>query len=638
MITPKTRIILPTLICAFISMNASDMRAQFNGSFTVSVYRSTNVEGRDSATPDNVFNPSIDLLYNWDISNPTSIRFEATVTPNLYQVVPARSYLKSFLSATGSFYLSNIEDNPNTVFATVPPVISSHPETRTNVPHEPDTAQVAIIIKPAPLDIPRSCSVKLVTVSELLDSFEIDKKGLSDDSLDNASDLKDSVSESVLALSEILSGQVFTESIADVVLSEILNQKKIFAQAPMENARKEEINKDFDDITALLKEGKPQSDILPIPKHAVTLETPTSASNGSSTLSTQNLIAQALAHVQAEDKEADIPNESNSPFFSLINSQTEFKDISSQDILLREDLAPFSKKTLATLLSIPISLETQSNQGVYKSYGYSQLEFKPRLDLYFGKNVGLGTTYDLSVLQFPYDSIHINDGIENKFRLDSRIEATAGFVVTIEGGISTKNYDHPLKYYVPIKGKPDKLETTSVNYSHYFLGAGLVFFPLNGLTFTVAGTTTRSSTLRPYLIDSTLRGLTGRSRIGGTQNDDEYSYNLSRGSIFMLWQIFWDLKFSLDLSYEYRNYTNQQLARVATKINSRPTPITVKRDDYGPQFGFDLSKEFLFDSRLISIFYSFTPVVDIQSSNYTSSVKLFSYRDVTTTLSFEFGF
>ncbi len=617
-------------------LNAVRVYAQFSGSVTVSGYKSTNVEGRDSATPDNVFNPSFDLLYNWDISYHAAIKFEATITPNLFQIVPSRSFLKSFFGTTGSFYLSNIEESPKQIPVPPPTISNQMPQAKIN--SSQDTSKPIIIIKPAPLDIPKAASVKLAIVSELLDSFEIDKKGLSADSLDDASDLKDSVSEAVLALSDILATQVFTESIHDVVVREISNQKQIFSQVPMEVAHKLEINRDLDDIIVLLKGERPQSDILPTPKPTATVETPVPISQISSSSPTNVMIAQALSHLQSDDNKTNGSNEENAPIISLINSQTEFKDLSSQDILLKEDVAPYTTKTLATLLSVPITLETQNNKGIYISYSYSELEFKPRLDLYFGNKVGLGITYDLTNITFPFDSIHLNDGTENKIRLDTRIEASTGFVVAAEGGASTKNYDDPIKYFVPVKGKADKQVTTSANYSHYFIGAGLIFFPADRFTFTIAATTTRGSALRPYLIDSTLRGLTGRSRIGGTQNDDEYSYNLSRASLFFLWEVFWDLKFTSDLSYENRTYANQQLARVATKINPRPSPQTVKRDDYGPQFGFALSKEFLFDSRLISLFDSFTPLLDIQSSNYTSTVKLFTYKDVTTTLSFEFGF
>jgi hypothetical protein len=626
-------------------LNVTKVRAQFSGSITLGGYHTTNADisttsaGKDTLTPDNVINPTFDLIYNWDISTPAQIKFELSLSPNIFTIVPSRSFEKTDLSATGNFYLSNIDEDKK------PPPISPKldsikPKTIQQTP-EPslvhDTVKTTILIKPEQLDIAHIAAGKLADLSGLLDSFDYDDKGLSDDSSDVISDLKDSVSESVLALSEVLTSEIFTESIASVVTSETENQKKIFFQVPMDAAHKKEIDSTFDAIITLLKGAKPQGDIMPtpIPKSTAETATPIPASPSSEK---NDMIAQALVHLQVGDKETPAVKEEDAPVLTLINTQTEFKDLCSQDVLLKEDLTPLTKKTLATLLTVPATYEAQNNKGTYISYSYSQFEFAPRLDIYSGKNFAVGLTYDLTKIQFPFDTVHVNDGVENKFRLDTRIQAAPIFVFSGDVGISTKTYDDPLKYFVPIKGKPDKLVSTAANFSHFFLGGGMMIFPADRFVVTVAGAITRSSALRPYLIDSTLRALTGRSRVGGTQNDDQYSYQLSRISIFSLWRIFLDIDFSLDYSYEDRAYSNQQLARVATKINPRPQPITIKRDDSGPQIGFDLAREFLFDSRLISIFTSFTPKLDVQSSNYISTVKLFSYRDVTSTLSFEFGF
>jgi len=633
---PKTISILTALACAFIMLNASNVCAQFAGSVILSGYRSTNVEGRDSSTPDNVFNPSIDLLYNWEISNPTAIKFEATVTPNIYQGVKSRSYLKTYFGATGYFYLSDLDDTPKPTSLPVPPSAILPPHTKTNAP-QPDAAKPVIIVKPAHADIPQIASVKLAALSELLDSLEIGKKGLSADSINIASDLKDSVSESVLALSDILATQVFTESIADVVTNEIANQKKIFSQVPMDASHKAEIGKGFDDILELMKGGKPQSDILPTPKPNVTVETPTPISESSAPTRTNDLLDQALAHLQSAEDETSVTRGENAPIITLINSQTEFKDLSSQDILLKEDLLPLTKKTLATLLSVPVSLEIQNNKGAYISYSYSEFELKPRLDLYFGKTFGMGATYDLSITKFPNDTTHLNDGTENKFRLDSRIEVTPGFVLVPEFGLGFKSYDRSIQYstIVPVKGRPFRPDTVKVttptNYRRMFFGGTFIIFPISNFSVGVAEAMTRSSNIRPYLFDSLL---TQKSRIGGTITDDEYSYELTRESIFFLWSIFWDIHLSLDVSYENRHYANVEIKK---KFQRLPT-TNIQRDDHGPLFGLNLSKEFLFDSRLISIFSSFTPSIDVQSTNYTSTVSQFNYKDVTTTLSLEFGF
>jgi len=621
------------------------LHAQFSGSITLGGFHTTNADvsttsvGKDTTTPDNVVNPTLDLLYNWDISAPANIKFDLSLSPNIFTIVPARSYEKSTFSATGIFYLSDVEEKAKPMPPTAH-VDSAAPVKKSVQEHSalPDTSKPQIVIRSERVDIPVIVSGKLSDLSGLLDSFDYDDKGLSDDSSDAVSDLKDSFSESVLALSELLTSEIFTESIASVVSSETANQKKIFSQVPMEPARKKEINDDFDSIIVLMKGAKPQNDILPTPKPKEQVETVANVSSGAPS-EKKDIINQALAHLQTNDKETTISKEEDAPVLTLVNTQTEFKDLSSQDILLKEDLSPLTKKTLATELTVPASAEIQNNKkGNYLSYSYNQYECAPRLDLYSGKSFAFGTTYDVTKLQFPFDSVHVNDGTENKLRFDTRIQGESIFVFSADGGISIKNFDFPLKYYVPVTGKQDKLVSTATNYSHFFLGAGLMFFPADRFSISVSGAFTHSNSLRPYLIDSTRAALLGRTRVGGTQNDDQYSYDLTRFAGFAVWRIFYDMDLSVDYAYEDRTYSNQQLARVATRAVPHPKPVTIKREDTGPLIGLELKKEFLFDSRVASIFDSFTPSFNVLSTNYTSTVKLFSYQDVTSTLSLEFGF
>lgn len=610
-------------------MNAANAYAQFTGSIALGGYHSTNIEGRDSATPDNVPNPSIDLQYNWSISKPAAIKFEAMLTPNFFEEVKARSYVKSFLGITGNFYLSSIDEDRKFTPVILKPAIESIPQEKNISKYASDhpvvdTTKPAIIITPAAKDVPQTASLRLSEISELLDSFEIDKSGLSTDSITTSSDLKDSVSESVLALSEILSSQIFTESLADVVTAELGNQKKTFDQVPMKEFFKNEVALKLEDVLTLLKGTRAQSDILPMPKATIESQTPISPVPPTPK---DELIAEALAHLVAEN----IVSEKKAPIITLVNSQTRFNELGSSDILIKDDILPFTTKTVATFLSVPVSLETQNNKDAYKIYSYSIFEFKPRLDLYFGENVGIGITYDLSRTVFPNDTSHVNDGTEHLVRLDSRIALSSAVAMVAEAGISARGYDHPIQYLIQITPKRTAAISTASRYSHYFLGGALALFPFEKLSIGLAVHITRSSSLRPYLSDL----IGARSKISGNANIDEYSYDLTRETVFSLWRIFADIDFALDLSYESRQYANIQIPK---RLLSIVQQSSIDRVDHGPQFAIGLSREFLFDSRLISIFTSFTPAINIQSTSFTSTLSQFSYKDVTTSLSFEFGF
>lgn len=623
----KTRILFTTLVCAFILMNATDMFAQFSGSISFGGYRSTNVEGRDSVTPDFVFDPSLDLNYYWNISDPTLIKFEAMITPNLYQQVKSRSYTRSYFGVTGAFYLSNIEDAVPPIRVPVkdtPPVEANKTVPPTENPVRTDTIKKSIPVKLTQQDIQDIAAEKLSDLSELLDSFDIDKKGLSPKNIENLSDLKDSVSESVLALSDILSTQVYTESIADVVMSELLTQKKIFSQVPMNVSHKAEILRDLDVIIASLKVSAPQSDVLPVPKSEISNDTPMPVTRNSASADTKELVEQALVHLQTAKKE-------DASVMTLINSQTIFRSLSSTDISVKEDLYIKTKSTYATLLSIPISLELQSNRESFKLYSYTQFTMAPRLDVYFGENTGLGISYNFSRIVFPHDTSNVNDGTEHILRLDNRIELSSVLAFALEAGMSIHGYDHPIQYQIQIAPKKNITISTASSYSHYFFGGALILFPFERLSIGVAAHLTRSSELRPYLSDL----IGANSRISGNANIDEFSYDLTRETFFSLSRIFWDIDLALDISYENRTYTNIQIPK---RLQPFVQQSKIDRVDKGPQYGIQLSRQFIFDTPLIGIFDSFTPSFSIHSSNYTSTIKTFSYNDVTTSFSLVFGF
>jgi hypothetical protein len=392
----------------------------------------------------------------------------------------------------------------------------------------------------------------------------------------------------------------------------------------MKRNQKKEINNRFDEIITSFRNAKAQPDILPTPKLSITAEPSGLSSQSSSSSLTDELITAAIAHLQMKDR-------TEAPIITLVNTQTPFSEIRSEDINSEEYLTPMTKETLATLLSVPVSFESQSNSDIYKIYSYSTFEFKPRLDFYFSDKAGLGITYDFNSTTFPFDTVYA--GTENALRLDNRIEILSGAVLITEGGLASKHFEHPIQYYVSVTGKPKNstLVITSANYMHFFLGGGFVFFPAERFSFGLAASLKRSPELRPYLFDSLL---TARSQLGGRVNGDEYSYNLTRETIYALWKSFWDINFTFDFSYETRHYANIELQR----RNAKLPKLNIQRDDHGPIIGLNLSKEIFFASRLVNIFQSLTPGLNFLSTHYTSTVEQFNYKDFTTMLTFEFGF
>ena len=219
-------------------------------------------------------------------------------------------------------------------------------------------------------------------------------------------------------------------------MNELVTQKKLFLQVPMEAGHKAEVVRDLDVIITSLKASAPQSDILPVPKPVISSDTPMPVTQSNASPDTKKLVEQALVHMQTVKKE-------NASVITLINSQTIFGSLSSTDISVKEDLYLETKSTYATLLTVPVSLELQNNSDSFKFYSYTQFNINPRLDIYFGKNVGLGITYNFSRIVFPHDTSHVNDGTEHIIRLDSRIGLSSFFALALEAGKSIHGYDHP---------------------------------------------------------------------------------------------------------------------------------------------------------------------------------------------------
>src|SRR5438046_2003530 len=140
--------------------SASLSLGQFSGSVSLGAFHTSNAEAsktssikpdgtinvKDTSTPDNVFNTAIDLLYNWNISEPAQIKFEINVSPNLYLNVNNRSFTRSFFGVAGNFYLSNIEELHPAATAEIP---VKKTETKTPPPEEKkvEVSKPVVIIK-----------------------------------------------------------------------------------------------------------------------------------------------------------------------------------------------------------------------------------------------------------------------------------------------------------------------------------------------------------------------------------------------------------------------------------------------------------------------------------------------------------
>jgi hypothetical protein len=452
-----------------------------------------------------------------------------------------------------------------------------------------------------------------------LDALDIDTVGISDeDSVDAASDLKDSLSESVLAVSEVLSSQTYSESIQQVLTEELTADLKLLHQIPLVKNIRDSIARVISSVKALLNDASAKNDILAMP--ASPLDT-----------SKKQLSPAITAVVKSED-EAQNSTE-NAPDITLINPLTDVTQFSSTDVIIREDVSQRTTLTLATLLSVPIQYEQQTNQPKFESFTYHQISVMPRLSIYPSSSAGLGLTYGYTDNTYPDDTIFTYH--ENRFRFDGRFGIASAVVLGAQLGIGFRDYVHPLiTRYDTIGGgtkkKPNlKPVYARENFSQSQLGITSTFLVSDRVDIGLGYALTSSPNLRSYLLDLAV----ARSPVGGKASDDEYSYDLHRFFLYANSRIFAEINLGLDLAFEQRQYA----AAVSRKNPLAPQTIKTRTDN-GTIFAFDLSRDFYLMNRLVSLFDLITPELNLEYSNYTSTVKQFTYNNFSSTLSVTFAF
>ncbi len=593
------------LLCAV----ATESQAQFSGSLQLSGNSSNNVAGTDSSAPDKAFAPSLDLAYRFELSTLSSINLEASYSPYWYTASTDRSFTKLDFSVMGNFYLSENLEKKEQIKTSSSSTTPIKKDTLTSLPltHQ---AKAPVTTRD---NIPLVAS-SLSMMSERLDSIDIDTTLIHDeDSIDEASDLKDSLSESVLALSEILASENYSESIQSVIVDELSADQLLLAQIALPKIISDRFKSVLNLAKKALETQIANSDLIHIPE---------------SPLETKPLPATTIEKLKMDglDLRAIVSLKEDAPIITLINSATNISDFGATDATISEDLLPKTSLTLATLLSIPITLESQKNQPRYDEFSYTQFVATPRLIYYPSSILGFDAQYGFTSFQYPNDSLFVYD--EHRIRLDGKFAIGSFLVIAAQFGASFRDYNHPLvDTTFGVRGNVLKISKGTENFSQTQFGLSSTFFITSQLNIGLGAAITKSSQLRSYLIDA----LVGRSLVGGKASDDDYSYHLTKFFFYIATRPFWGIDVSADLAFEKHEYGKGiNTKRIANAIQ--------ERTDKGTSITVDLSRDIFFDQRLISIFETLTPEVNFQYSSIKSTMKQYTYHYLTTTLSLSLGF
>jgi hypothetical protein len=616
--------------------------AQFSGSVTLGGETTNNIQSLDTTAPERIFMPAISLGYDIHPSGVSKITLSADYTPNFYSVNPALSYNYTSIGATALFYLTN--QNDISALSDYSSKLISLPNashfTRLEEPSRFISPQVSTSTVQDQNDSLVELAVSaLYTLSGQLDSTDIATKGLSKKRIGELEDLRDSISDIVSTIADLLDSSGYSESIAEVVRPELEHLRNpLAALMPNTKASRADVSL-LDDAIASLKKAKPESDFLatsPSPSSP----TP-SPSNGS-------VLSNFKTSLGLGGPETDLA-EATEPIITLVSSYSRLRDFGYSDVSVREDLDDSDATTMATRLSIPICYSSHTATQFAKSdsliFGgtvagnpndYHSFTFGTAVEGVTTYWLSLRGSYDFSKIQMPFDSVYSNT--ENRFRLFARIGLTSSTILASEFSIGFRKYTNPLHVFISgPKGKVLLDKTAESNFRQY--SYGVVVDQLIGDRWAVgAGVAINSNpNLQAYVssfdvIPGRGKGLASKLRPTVQIADDEYTYNLSRFAIFSSSRIFFDIDLGGDFSIEHREY-GSAIDRKGNTISGGEGRI-----ENGKYLNLSLSKLLPFADRLAGIFTAFLPSVRIENAKVSANQDGYSYHATNATASLTLTF
>ncbi|HET9135308.1 MAG TPA: hypothetical protein VFO76_01625, partial [Candidatus Kapabacteria bacterium] len=413
-------------------------------------------------------------------------------------------------------------------------------------------------------------------------------------------ELKDSLSESLAAVAEILTEESYTESVHTVIVEEFTADEKLLVAIPFAKSFRDSVLTILKKHRQILEHTNTENGTFPAPEPLI--ET-TNAATATPTKQTTWGVRGTL-----------------SPTITLVDATTDLWEFGAADVMAKGDLDWRKPTTLGTQLTIPVEFTHQRNRDPYTEFSYDQYDITPRLVFYPLDNIGLGIQYGFSSTIYPNDTLFTYS--ENRIRIDATVGIDSWWVLGVQSGISFRNYPYPR---TDTTGVIRRITTREAeDFSEQQLGLTSTFLISDETSVGIGGVITKSPALRSYLLDARV----GRSPVGGKASDDQFSYELSKGFLYLSTQLFSEFDLGVDVSYEERKYGTD----VNRKLNSNQVS-KLTRTDHGIVVSTVLSDDVFFDHPLLSVFDIITPQLSVQYQDYNSTLKLFTYNDLTISFS-----
>jgi hypothetical protein len=646
-------------------------RAQLTGSVSIGGQLTNNVQQLDTIAPDQILMPAFQLNYDVHPSGVTAVSLIGSYTPNFYNLNPGLSFQEISIGATGLFYLSNqdaiaAESLEKGDEGESKPLHSSHLQRMENsyIKQFSSSPPTASLSSSPPIHAWSSQQSKsdsmvdmavsvLYTLSGELDSTEISPKGISASPtmlkarVSELEDLRDSISDVISTIADLLDSAGYSESTAEVIVSELQSVRApLLALMPQTKPFHTDPGL-LDSAIRFLQQAKPETDFL---STAPTPSVPAPAS-----VETKQLM-HALTVIKTTIPGAEAGTAS-APNITLLTSNTRLRTFGYNDAAIHEDVDDSDATTMAAALTVPVAYTDHA--GVHYSpadsllfggnYGGNpndnkMLTFGAAIEGLTSTSFSLRAGYDYTHEDFPFDSVY--SSTENRIALVPRIALGKTTLLIGEGAIGFKKYINPLVVIdtnvlkgdtigydttrgpkgriISIKPILGKTLTAQSAFNQFSYGIGMA--ELLGERWVLGGLIdfNYNPNLRAYVTSAQLA--TKKVRAAAQVADDEYTYNLGRYTVFSNARIFADLDFGLDFSYEHRLYGAEVGPKGAVLFGDS------SRTENGEFLNASLSKLIPFEDRLIGVFSGLLLETKLEWQNVVSTEPIYSYQLTAVTL------
>ncbi|MDP4199962.1 MAG: hypothetical protein Q8922_08270 [Bacteroidota bacterium] len=663
------------ILLLLIITGSSAARAQFSGSVGLGGEATNNVQSLDTTAPDQILLPALDLNYDWLPSAASKVTFSSSYAPNFYSINPALSYNSIAIGATGLFYLSNTEaiaeqahnesaselrnsstahfesglDRFDPQYSPIRPrgfFLPTH-DSRISAPNAIHVLQDDR--NDSLVDLATSA---LYTLSGQLDSTEISPTGLAKSRVQELDNLKDSISDALSTIADLLDSVGYSESAAQVIRKELDNIRTPLSKIqphvrPLPHASALNLRL-LDEAIMALRSATPEADFL----NTAAPPMPTGSNSQTTKSLFETLEKLPSSKVRLNDS-GDV--EAPAPSLTLVTSATRLREFGSGDIAIRQDIDDSDAMTMATTLTTPISWSSHT------ATSFDSIKDNPLFGGGFSGNpndnhtLALGAaiegiptghfslrgSYSYARAVYAFDSVYSNT--EHRFNLFPRIAIGRTTVLFAEAALGFRDYINPLDLIVPAdtvrgpRGKiisitPAKQQTAASRFSQYAYGLGISQFIGDRWAIGALAASNSNPNLRAYITNAqVLTGPKGRTVRAAVQvADDEYTYDLDRYCLFTNARVFWDIDLGVDLSKEHRVY--------GSAVGKNGKVIQQGRTENDVLLNASLSKLIPFQDRLFSMFNSLTVEAKLETENANSTVSLYSFAATTFTLNTSLGF